>query len=50
MREIELLFDQAIYQLTLQLQQWGMTHTVYGFAAVLVVYIWIIFRRAEAGR
>ncbi|MGE3775563.1 MAG: hypothetical protein AB7F89_00135 [Pirellulaceae bacterium] len=41
--------DNIIDQIVIQLQHWNGSHSLYGFAAVLVVYIFTVFGRGEGG-
>jgi hypothetical protein len=33
------------HQLITRLEHWNITHSVYGFAAVLIAYVFVVFRR-----
>jgi len=39
--------DGFVYRLVSQLQHWNGMHSVYAFAALLVVYIFILFGRSS---
>jgi hypothetical protein len=42
------IVEYLINNVVVRLQHWNSTSSIYAFAAVLVVYIFIVFRRIDA--
>jgi hypothetical protein len=41
--------DFFITQFVTRLQHWNEAHSLYAFAAVLIVYVFIVLRRTDGG-